>query len=64
MMLTEVESGLAGLSFTALVDGLFDLATLVINFITSNTLMFVMFAGSLVGVACYVVRKVKKTSKA
>lgn len=51
-------------SITASVTSLLGLGTQVINFITDNDLLMVLFSGSLVGVACYVVRKVKKTAKA
>lgn len=49
---------------TGAVTNLLGLGTQVLEFITGNELLLVLFSGSLVGVACYVVRKVKKTAKA
>lgn len=51
-------------SITASVTSLLGLGTQVLEFITGNDLLCVLFSGSVVGVACYVVRKVKKTAKA
>lgn len=51
-------------SITTAVTNLLSLGTQVIDFITGNDLLLVLFSGSLVGVACYVVRKVKHTAKA
>lgn len=46
------------------VAGLLKMATNVIDFIIGNPILLVLFSGSLVGIACYVVQKVKKTAKA
>ncbi len=51
-------------SITTSVTNLLGLGTQVLDFITANDLLMVLFSGSLVGVACYVVRKVKRTAKA
>lgn len=51
-------------SITSAVTNLLGLGTQVLEFITGNDLLMVLFSGSLVGVACYVVRKVKRTAKA
>lgn len=45
------------------VGELLPLGTLVLNFILEQPLLATLFAGSLVGVACYVISKVKKTAK-
>ncbi len=46
-----------------IVGNLLNMCSQVITFISGNPLMMIMFSGSLIGVACYVVSKVKKTSK-
>ena len=51
-------------SVTTAVTNLLGLGTQVLNFITGNEMLLVLFSGSLVGTACYVLRKVKKTAKA
>ena len=51
-------------SVTTAVTNLLGLGTQVLNFITGNEMLLVLFSGSLVGVACYVLRKVKRTAKA
>lgn len=63
MYLSETGDAVGGLSLEIIVRGLLNLSTSVLDFIMDNPLMSVMFAGSLVGVACYVLRKVKKTAK-
>jgi len=45
------------------VNNLLSLGTQVMNFIMSNEYLLVLFCGSLVGVACYVLRKVKRTAR-
>lgn len=50
-------------SITTAVTNLLGLGTQVLTFITGNDLLMTLFSGSLVGVACYVIRKVKKTAK-
>lgn len=46
------------------VAGLLEMSSSIIDFIVGNPLLLLMFSGSLVGAACYVVRTVKKTAKA
>lgn len=64
MMLTDVGDGTGGIAVQSMVSGLLDMSTSVLDFITANPLMLTMFASSLVGVACYVLKKAKKTAKA
>lgn len=64
MMLADAGGAVGAVATNTIVASLLELSTNVITFITDNPLMMIMFSGSLVGVACYVVRKVKKTSKA
>ena len=67
MLLTEtgadISGEVSGVALDVVFNGLLDLSSGVLEFITDNPLMFTMFAGSLVGVACYVLRKIKHTSK-
>lgn len=51
------------ISLRSIVVGLLDLGKTVLDFIMTNSLISIMFAGSLVGVACYVISKVKRTAK-
>ncbi len=52
------------LDITGSVESLLGVGTQVMNFITGNEFLFTLFCASLVGVGCYVIRKVKKTAKA
>lgn len=61
VMLTE--TGATEVATNTIVANLLELGTSVLEFINDNSMLSIMFAGSLVGVACYVVRKVKKTAK-
>lgn len=45
------------------VNNLLSLATNVMNFIATNEYLLILFCSSLVGVACYVLRKVKRTAR-
>lgn len=45
------------------VTELLGVGTQVMNFIFSNGYLSTLFVASIVGVACYVVRKLKKTAK-
>lgn len=49
--------------FVVIVNNLLSLATNVMNFIVTNEYLLILFCGSLVGVACYVLRKVKRTAR-
>lgn len=64
MMLTDVGEAVGGATVDTLVAGLLEISTNVLGFITDNSMLMIMFSGSLVGVTCYVLRKVKKTAKA
>ena len=48
---------------TQAMDDLLEVAKVIIDYIFSNGYLTVMFVASIVGVGCYVVRKVKKTAK-
>ncbi len=50
-------------SITTSVSSIITTANSVMTVITGNELMFTLFCGSLVTLACSVVRKIKKTSK-
>lgn len=63
MFLSEVGGVTDAVTADTLVAGLLEISTNVLDFILANPLMTIMFASSLVGVACYVLRKVKKTAK-
>lgn len=54
----------ATVDITTSVEKLLGVGTQVMNFIQGNEYLFVLFCASLVGVGCYVIRKVKKTAKA
>ena len=43
---------------------LLNLGGQIMDFIVGNPLMLTLFSGSLVGVACYVLKKVKRTARA
>lgn len=42
---------------------LFDIAKQILDYIMANKYLSLLFISSIIGVACYVVRKVKKTAK-
>ena len=46
------------------VINLLNLGGQIMDFIVGNPLMLTLFSGSLVGVACYVLKKVKRTARA
>jgi len=48
---------------TSSVETLLGLGTTVLDFIMGNAMLSTLFCGSLVGVACYVISKVKRTAK-
>ena len=50
-------------TLTGNVTTLLSLGTQVLEFISGNSYLGILFSGSLVGVACYVVAKVKRTAK-
>ena len=50
-------------TITGATSSIITTANSVMSVITSNDLMFTLFCGSLVTLACSVVRKIKKTSK-
>lgn len=39
------------------------IAKAVLNFIAANTLLMILFSGSLVGVGCYAIKKIKSVSR-
>lgn len=45
------------------VTAILDVGTQVMNFIIGNPLLLTLFCGSLVGLGCYVIRKVKGVAK-
>lgn len=47
----------------ASVTSILDIGTQVMNFIAGNSLLMTLFCGSLVGLGCYVVKKVKGVAK-
>lgn len=51
------------LTITGATSSIITTASSVMTVITGNELMFTLFCGSLVTLACSVVRKIKKTSK-
>lgn len=61
MMLTD--TGATEVATNTIVANLLTIGTSVLDFIQDNAMLSIMFAGSLIGVACYVVRKVKGTAK-
>lgn len=52
------------LTMTAAVGNITNAATQVMGIISANELFFTLFCGSIVFLACTVVRKLKKTAKA
>ena len=64
MVLSNVGDVTGGVAINTMVASLLDMSTNVLGFILSNPLLLIMFSGSVVGVASYVVRKVKRTAKA
>lgn len=45
------------------VTAILDVGTQVMNYIIGNPLLLTLFCGSLVGLGCYVIRKVKGVAK-
>ena len=50
-------------SLTAVISVLLDMASKVIEFITADAVLSVLFVGSIISVVCYVISRVKETSK-
>lgn len=50
-------------NMSAAVAYLMSMGSQVLNFIEGNTLLFTLFCGSIISLACVAVRKIKKTSK-
>jgi hypothetical protein len=57
------ETTSAEISVTDSVTSILGVGTQVMNFISGNTLLMTLFCGSLVGLGCYVIRKVKSVAK-
>jgi hypothetical protein len=52
-----------GFGDNTFVSTIFVIAKLVLNFITSNVLLTILFSGSLVGLGCYVIKNIKQVSR-
>jgi hypothetical protein len=57
------ETTTATVNVTDSVTSILAIGTQVMNFIAGNSLLMTLFCGSLVGLGCYVVKKVKSVAK-
>lgn len=51
------------IDITGSVSSILNIGTQVMDFITGNSMLLTLFCGSLVGLGCYVIRKVKGVAK-
>jgi hypothetical protein len=52
-----------GLIDNAFVSTILLIAKMILNFISSSSLLMILFSGSLVGVGCYALKKIKSVSR-
>jgi hypothetical protein len=50
---------LSSVDITSIVNNVLDVGVLVLNYIAGNSILSTLFCGSLVGLGCYVIKKVK-----
>jgi hypothetical protein len=61
--LAMAETTTNAVSITDSVTSILGVGSQVMNFITGDNLLMTLFCGSLVGLGCYVISKVKKVAK-
>lgn len=62
--ITILSETASGVDMTTALQNITTAGTSVMTFIAGNELLMTLFCGSIVGLACYFIRKVKHTAKA